>query len=449
MTTTQGPRERVQRFVSSPYAWHYTSLIVGFAVIAWLQRSQWFFFDEWAFLEPTSPGLLAPHVGHWSTSPLLLFHGFRDWFGLDSYFPFAMAVTVAHLAVAHVIWRIVRRAGADPWIATAGVSVLIVLGTGSENILWAFQVGFLGGLALGLTSFLLALQDDWSRRRFVGAILVSLFALTWSGTAIPLVVASAAVWWRKRGFRTAAVYSAIAGGVYLTWYAAFALGNPNNPDTGGWGAEKLLVKVPEFVGVMLIYGFQDIFPVFGIGAIVLVALLAWLVVLRVRRASVPGLSTALILTAAAVLFSLLTAFSRASFSIGGGRSSRYVYVLVVLLLPLACVALTRAAARVRLGRTAVVALLLVLGGYQGHLLLVHASAEAEREAGSDRVLSAALSLYLEDPSQVDLAAQPEGVWAPDLVLADLVDLYTSGRFPIDPFTPEDLAQARENVGVSP
>ena len=39
-----------------------------------------------------------------------------------------------------------------PWVATVVVLPLLVLGAGSQNLLWAFQIGFLGSVALGLGS---------------------------------------------------------------------------------------------------------------------------------------------------------------------------------------------------------------------------------------------------------------------------------------------------------
>jgi hypothetical protein len=183
-------RDRVRRVLHAPLTWHVTSLVLDFVFII-LQRSQRFFFDGWAFLKLDGPGLLEPHVGHWSTAPPALFHTLRDVFGLDSYAPFALAVTLAHLAVAHLIWRISLRAGANPWIATAGVAVLVFLGSGAENILWGVQVGFPSALALGRLAFLLADAAQLSRRRLAGIITLAVFAPTWSQTALPLIAASA------------------------------------------------------------------------------------------------------------------------------------------------------------------------------------------------------------------------------------------------------------------
>src|SRR5450830_499712 len=57
-------------------------------------------------------------------------------------------LSLAHVSTTHQVWRISLRAGANAWNTKAVVAVLVVLGSGAENILWGFQVGFLTALAL-------------------------------------------------------------------------------------------------------------------------------------------------------------------------------------------------------------------------------------------------------------------------------------------------------------
>ena len=53
-----------------------------------------------------------------------------------------------------------RRAGVGPWIATATASMsLLLAGAAWADIVWAFQVGFVGSLACGLAHLLLADHD--------------------------------------------------------------------------------------------------------------------------------------------------------------------------------------------------------------------------------------------------------------------------------------------------
>ena len=101
-------------------------------------------------------------------------------------------------------------------------------------------------------------------------------------------------YWRRDGVRRAVSYAGITAAVYLAWYVSFALGSDSNPDTGGFGLTKIFVKIPEFIGVMLILDFQRVFPVPGMGFLVLLALFVWLIRLRVTRNSTPGFSPAVL-----------------------------------------------------------------------------------------------------------------------------------------------------------
>lgn len=427
--------------LSSPSFWHYGSLVAGLAVILLLQRGQWFFFDEWAFLKIKGPGLLEPHVGHWSTSPMLVFEGLRGTVGLHNYFPYAVLVTLIHLAIAHLVWRLTLRSGASGWIATTATTVFVFLGAGAENILWAFQIGFLGAIALGLLAFWLATAEEVSTRRFVAIVLVAAFSLTWAGTALPLVLATAFVLFRRKEWRRVAVLLGTTGGIYLTWYLIFALGSPSNPDTGGFAPHKLFVEMPVFLGVMAILGFGKVFPIVGLGAVLLAATAVWLFRLFRSRNYARGLDPALALGAAAVVFAGLAAFSRADFSLGAGRSSRYIYTLVAFLLPLLSVALSRAAKRWRRGLPVASAALVALACYQGGALVQVAHQQSVTEQGSRGQLSAALVLYVNDPGELNIRAQPEGAWAPDMTMADLIDLYRAGWIDIGPYTPDEMRRA--------
>lgn len=425
----------------SPGFWHYASLVAGLAIILILQRSQWFFFDEWAFLKLRGPGLFEPHVGHWSTSPMLVFEGLRGVVGLHTYFPYAVLVTLIHVGIAHLIWRITMRCGANGWIATAAVTVFIFLGAGAENILWAFQIGFLGAIALGLLAFWLATADEVSTRRFVAIVLVSVFSLTWAGTALPLLLATAFMMFRRKELRRVAVLLGTTGLVYLTWYLLFALNSSSNPDTGGFAPHKLFVEMPVFLGVMFILGFGRVFPVLGIGAALLGATALWLLQLVRRKDYAGDFDPALALGVATVAFAGLTAFSRADFSLGAGRSSRYIYTIVAFLLPLLSVAMSRAAKRWSRGVLVASATLVALACYQGAALVHAAHEQSVTEQDLRGQLSAALRLYVTDPGELNTRAQPDGMWAPDMTMTDLIDLYKAGDIDIGPFTADEMRRA--------
>jgi hypothetical protein len=435
---------RLRRLAGSATAWHALSLVAGAVLILVLHRDQWFFFDEFSFLLPDGPGLLDAHVGHWSTAPTLIYDAYVAVFGIDSYLPWSITITALHLAVAHLVWRLCVRAGVAPVIATAAVAVLVVLGSGGENILWGFQIGYVGAIAFGLLAFLLAWDPTRSTPRFVAAVAVSVFSLTWSGTSIPLVVATAAVVWWSQGWRRALVAAAVPAAIYLAWYAMFATGT--GPDTGGFGAQKLFVEMPLFLGVLVVLGFGAVFPLVVPGVLVVIAVGVWLVPTLRRRDLRVAAAAPLILAGAAVVFALLTAYSRAALSVGSGRAGRYVYFVVVLVLPLLAWALTRLVARYpRRGIPVAVVALLALAGYQGVILGFEAARQAVIEQHTHRLLSAALALHEDDPGALDPARRPDPVWAPDLTLGSLIELADDGRIGIGDYTDADRAEALTNL----
>ena len=71
-------------------------------------------------------------------------------FGLRSYVPYQCVVVVAHLTTAILLRVVMRRAGVRPWTATIVASVFVLFGPGEENIVWAFQIGFVGAVMFGL-----------------------------------------------------------------------------------------------------------------------------------------------------------------------------------------------------------------------------------------------------------------------------------------------------------
>ena len=134
------------RALSAPEVVFVVALVVAIPVLRWTNRDQWFFLDEWDFLSDRSigdlGGLFRPHNGHWALLPILVYRGLFAVFGLHHYWPY-QAVTIAlHLTLAVCMRALIRRAGADPWLATAGAMLFIGRGSGRANIGWAFQMGF-------------------------------------------------------------------------------------------------------------------------------------------------------------------------------------------------------------------------------------------------------------------------------------------------------------------
>jgi hypothetical protein len=159
-----------------------------------------FFGDDWAFLLQR-PGfstqvLLDDHNGHLSVLSVLIFKLLVAVFGLDAQLPFRLVLSLAVSAVGVVTYALVsERMGRVAGLVAA--ALLMFLGPAWEDLLWSFQIGFVGSLAAGLGA-LLALERDTPRRNAAacGLLIVSIGL---SDVGIALIVAAAvAVALRRR-----------------------------------------------------------------------------------------------------------------------------------------------------------------------------------------------------------------------------------------------------------
>lgn len=403
---------------------HLISLGAAIIVIVVAGWQQWFFGDDWALLAPRLDGdLLAPHVGHLTIIPAIAFAALRDTVGLHSYAPFLALAVVMHLTIAHLLWRLLGRVGVTPWLATGLAAIVAVLGAGAENILWAFQFGFLGAIAAGL-AILLQLQAD--RPAWWAIAILSLVAIGFSGTALPMLAAAGLVtllrhrWWHLAWF-------APAGVAYLTWYLVVARESPSGiPPVSGLDDLPLAVV---FAAAMIAGGLGRALPWIGLGVIPAVAVAAWAVVTVRQGWRTPAL-TAYAMIGGAVVFVSLTAWSRSSLGLSGAASQRYAYLVIVLLLPALGLLLTAALVRWRAARVivAVVVSAAVVGN--AVLLVSEGAVQAEREQASRLAIEASIAALRADPDDIgllDRAADP--VWAPDLTGRDLLQLVDRGQWP--------------------
>jgi hypothetical protein len=201
---------------------HLLSLGVAALVLLYDSTSQWFHLDEWDFLAHRgvrlsgNDGLLYPHNVHWSTIPILVWRGVFDLVGVRDYWLYSLPLIAASLVVAHVLWRLMLRYQVEPWTATALVGTFVVLGVGSENLLWAFQIGFVGSLAFGL----LAVEATENDRPWLAAAW-GLGALLCSGMGVPLVAACGAVALARRKVRVAVIAVVPPAVAFVWWWLTF------------------------------------------------------------------------------------------------------------------------------------------------------------------------------------------------------------------------------------
>jgi hypothetical protein len=414
----------------NPRVVHYTALAVSFGLILWLGRDQWFFGDDWAILVPRLDGaVMLPHVGHWNLIPALLFQGVRNLFGLGSYLPFLALAVVAHLVLCHLLWRILRRVGVEPWIATLLSILLMLFGGGAENIFWAFQVGFMGAVAIGLAVVLLFDRPRMTVATGTAIVVLSVLAPMFSGTAIPILVGAAILGWIRHGFVRAALLLVPTATSYLLWYFLIAREHPTA--AGGLTGVGELPRAAAYAAAMFAAGLGRALPLIWLGVLPALAVIVWFV-MTVRRRITSVAAPAYALVFSSLAFVGLTAVSRVGFGMTSAAAERYAYVTLAVLLPALGIMLSWVAARSRAWFVTVVVVLIALIGYNTGFLAVAAGEQGQRDQASKSRIMTVLETELANPGDTALLDAPaDPTWSPDARGSDLLRLYRDGQLPLN------------------
>jgi len=403
--------------------------VLGVALVLFLvfAHSQWFFLDDWDYLADRNAGdlgdLFRPHNEHWSTLPILVYRALWRLFGLRTYVPYQLIAILLHLTAAVLLRRVMRRAGVDPWIATAAASLFALFGFGYQNIVFAFQMAWGASLVLGLTHLLLADHDGPIGRRDWLGLLAGLAGMLCSGVAVAMTVAVGLSVLFRRGWRAAVFHTAPLGLLYIVWWLAFARGQY----TTAGGSIDLVVRfiTTGFAGA---FGEMGQLPGAGLalGAVLVAGLvLAWRGLDRAqlrRRAAAPG---ALLIGAA--LFLAIAGVGRASlFGPSVARSSRYLHIVAALSLPAIAVAAETLMRRWRVLGSVAIALLLV--GLPGNIdFLVNYDARVKYGLGNPDLMLTfpRVSLARDVPRRL----RPAPDLAPYVTIGWLLDGVAAGRIP--------------------
>jgi len=346
---------------------------VAYLGVAWwvlifdLGSGVWFLRDDWKFLAGRDGGSLhdifRPHDVHPAAIPVVMFRLMFNVFGL-SFTPYLILIVTMHLGLVALLRVVMRRAGVGPWIATAAAGVLALFGPGEQNIHWAFQINFVGAMLFGLTQLLLADHDGPLDRRDAAGVVAGMAAVMCSGIGPLMIAAVCLSTLVRRGWRVSLLHTAPAAVTYLAWVL---LANPAEYDFGRPAISVVWDWVREGqIGTVEAVGHYQVVAVLLV--LLLVTGLALLVSsttideLR-RRVSVP----AALLVCGPLLF-VLTSQGRWVFGVEQARSSRYVYIGAVCLLPALAVAGDALTRRWRPAAVGVILLLLVgvpgnIGGF--------------------------------------------------------------------------------------
>jgi len=279
------------------------------------------YFDEWTFITSAPDWSLRSFFEPHNEHPVMLLKA-AYWLllntaGLRTYIPYMAALLVVHAANVLLVFEIVRRRSGE-LAGVAAALLLLVLGAGWEDLLWAFQMGWLASIAFGLGALLVLPRRPW-----LAAALVAV-SLMFTAVGLAFAVAACVQLALTPGRRGSVVWFVPVGVALAAWYVAFGrLGaHPSPPPT----AANLYLAVP-YVAWGLAQGVAGIVGLGGwIGIPLLVAAIgavAW----RARWGLDPFVAG---VAAGLVAIFAVTGLGRAQLGWEQAGASRYVYLAAVL-----------------------------------------------------------------------------------------------------------------------
>ena len=409
--------------------------VEAFALILWMAagRLEWFYRDEWDFLAARKAGnlgdLFRPHNEHWVTVPVLVYR-FLYWrYGLRTYFPYRLVGVLVYLTVAALLFAVMLRAKANPWIACAGASLFALFAAGEQNVLRPFQITFTGAVAFALADLILSDHDGDFDRRDAFGLVCGLLALMCSGIAVPMIVAvGISVLWR-RGRHVAFLHTAPLGACYAVWWVLIGH-TGSNVRTIGVVQGRSLGSQFGFVESGLRGAIGALGRIDDLGVLLAVALcvgLAFAWIQRRNAGRLTELAPPIALLAGTVVFLGITSVGRVYYGAESAQASRYISVTAAMALPALVVAVDALVSRRRFLVPLGVAVFVV--GISPHLLVVFRSAPPEpQNFAPSRSLVLTLPrdpLALEAPRSL----QPDTVLARGVTVGWLLDGVRQHRIP--------------------
>ena len=405
-----------------------TLSLIAAGLIVWLNRGIWFYGDDWAYFtiryfEFTGgqklEALFSPHNEHWVTLPVAIHLVLQRIFGLRTRLPYVGVLALAHATVVYCTSLIVFRSVGRKWLAwSAGVGV-VFLSSGFENLVWTFQITFVGAFALGLVAFLLI--DSNQPSNFKDALIggVGVLALATAGTAVAILFALVALLLIRGQWRRLPLTVGPGLTAFAVWYAIYGRDSvqPNPTNT-----QRL--DVPAYVWRGVSASLDGLAHVPGVATVLII-----LIGLAFIKSSVPrkNYEVPVALAVGGVFFFTLNGLSRVQYGIDQAASSRYLYLGVVFFTPIVAVSIVSFVESSRRGKYLSIALLLWLG-ITG---ITNLTKDRNARATSDkqRLSSILATVQLADLSSTPNEIYPSPQWDIKLTLADLVRLNQYGMLP--------------------
>jgi hypothetical protein len=205
--------------------------VVAAAAILGLTRTFTFYFDEWTLILSAPDWSWASYLQPLNEHPVMLTRAIYAVLlatvGLRSYLPYMAVLVALHGASVVLLFEVVRRRAGD-LVALGAAALLLVLGAGWENLLWAIGMQFVGSVACGL-GMLLALEGKPGRRNLLIAAALLTASFMFSGVSLFFGVAAAVQLATTSGRRHDLVWFAPVAVAAGAWFLAFGhSGGPTN-----------------------------------------------------------------------------------------------------------------------------------------------------------------------------------------------------------------------------
>ncbi len=427
--------------------WTFLAMLpLTIAVFFVVGRHQWFTRDDWGYVltlegvlkeQGWQQWLFGAQEGHWISVPILTFHVTNELFGIDSYWPYLIPTMAAHIGAVLLARLVCRRLQVSAWTTTIVCSILLVFGSGWDNIVFAIQICYNLSLVCFLAQVLLVDHDGKPDRRDALAGVLGVIGVMSSGFGPIFIVAVAVLLMLRHRWRALAIAVAPTLVAYAWWLVAWY-------DQGT--AARLpgdRAQLPAYLERGITATFESLMSVPALAGLALLATLAvalWRGVAWAPRTLMIALWSVLI-----VMF-LAIGWERIGFGVPTAASSRYMHMSGIVIAPVLAVAVDRLAGLATEARWAARAVLVASIAVNAGALRTNAStwaqgARAEQDlfeliAGSPEVLTA-------DPN---LAPAP---LSPNVTLGSLGFLIVEGAIdPRPPATDEERQRVVEALGLA-
>jgi hypothetical protein len=410
--------ERTLGALRIPNVWVIVALagLASVGLLIFTARKFDFYYDEWDWVDRaarwTPSDYFVPHAEHWSTVPMLVYKVLLSTVGMRSYLPFLAAMAVTHALGGMVLFAVLRKRGGDV-LALALTVIFLFLGTGAQDLDWAFQLGFDASLLFGLLGVALLHGSEVGRWRRIGGCVALLLGLASSGIGLFYLAAAGvdALLQRDRWRRIWPVVVGLAA--YLVWYEKYGkIGLSGESPLSLHALAALVTYVPAGVAT-------SVAGVFGLsaswGSLLLPLFIGAAVLLYLRFRPTDSLLWA---SAAGLITQyVVTGMVRAQSGAVQATSNRYVTMaapFVMIIIAVLCARLPQPRQVVAVVGLEILALAALVGNLQAlraadHVMLPQFQAQRQELA---------VTYLFRDAAGTDQTAIPDPETAPTLTVAD-------------------------------